>query len=42
MHANLDKVSQMGSNARKYAEENVSKSKAVGQYIEIIEDTVQL
>lgn len=42
LHANLDKVSQMGSNARKYAEENVSKSKAVGQYIEIIEDTVQL
>lgn len=42
LHANPDKVSQMGSNARKYAEENVSKSKAVGQYIEIIEDTVQL
>lgn len=41
LHANPDKVSQMGSNARKYAEENVSKSKAVGQYIEIIEDTVK-
>ena len=41
LHANPDKVSQMGSNARKYAEENVSKSKAVGQYIKIIEDTVK-
>ena len=35
------KTKELGHNARKYAVETVSKSKAVGQYIKIIEDTVK-
>lgn len=34
------KAKMLGMNARKYAEEKVSKNKAVGQYIQIIERTV--
>ena len=36
-----EKVKRLGANARKYAEEKVSKEKAVAQYIKIIEDTVK-
>ena len=41
LHDNPDEVARLGRNARKYAEEKVSKDKAVAQYIKIIEDTVK-
>ena len=34
-------VKAMGRNARRYAEEKVSKEQAVQKYIEIIEDTLK-
>ena len=40
-YANPKKTEELGHNARKYAVETVSKSKAVGQYVKIIEDTVK-
>ena len=36
LFSNPQKVKSMGNNARKYAEENISKDYAVGQYINII------
>lgn len=41
LYASPKKTEELGHNARKYAVETVSKSKAVGQYIKIIEDTVK-
>lgn len=41
LYKNPVDVQRLGSNARKYTEEKVSKDKAVGQYIEIIERTVR-
>ena len=41
LHVSPEKTEELGHNARKYAVETVSKSKAVGQYIKIIEDTVK-
>lgn len=41
LHVRPEKTEELGHNARKYAVETVSKSKAVGQYIKIIEDTVK-
>ena len=38
---NPDEAMRLGHNARKYAEENAGKEKAVGQYIKIIGDTVK-
>lgn len=41
LSANPDEVKKMGANARRYAEEEVSKEQAVQKYIEIIEKTLQ-
>ena len=41
LYVNPKKTEKLGRNARKYAVETVSKSKAVGQYIKIIEDAVK-
>lgn len=40
LKAEPETVKSMGKNARNYSEEKVSKEKAVNQYIELIEDTV--
>ena len=41
LHADRRQVTKMSENARKYAEEQISKEKAIGQYIEIIEDIMK-
>lgn len=41
LYDNHDNVEEFGRNARKYAEEKVSKEKAVRQYIEIIEEMLR-
>ena len=41
LYGRPDKVRRLGLNARKYAEEHVSKEKAVGQYLKIIEETLK-
>ncbi len=41
LNYNPDEAKRLGKNARKYAEEKVSKEKAVGQYIKFIEDTLK-
>ena len=41
LNYNPDEAKRLGKNARKYAEEKVSKEKAVGQYIKFIEDALK-
>ena len=41
LYGRPDEARRLGLNARKYAEAHVSKEKAVGQYIKIIEETLK-
>ena len=41
LYKNPDEVRRLGQNARKYAEDYVSREKAVGQYIKIIEEILK-